>query len=742
LRSNSQGEFRCVKGAGRLTDLHFKNGSDQTLHRYEYGYDAAGNRNYAKVKQWPTDGGLVPHDNDRSYAYGYDKLNRLIRADRGQLPVDAGRPAPETDGQYKVSAGGAVVPNLRDWTLDNLGNWTGDGTAAGLVFGDDPDDARPIANASSVTHTVNSANQVTGTTKDTVAGPGIIHDKAGNIVSDGVFYMQYDAFHRLVQVNKWTWVSGDMDDDGDVDDTDFAAFETCYHGPTLTGACAPADLDNDGDLDADDLTAFQACRNGPNSPPAHEGCYKHPTLDGDGRITSGRPGALVVRYVYDGLGRLIRKEGPTQPLNPASPMRTEDYYYDGVRRIQEDVTPPAPATAWTDRQYVYGPDYVDEFVAQIDKGDTQHPTGRLFYMLQDANYNVVALVGLVGGTWQVVEQYTYEPYGAVVAVDDLVPGSHPVNRVGHQGLFYEHLDGGWGLQPGSIGLYYNRNRWYSPALGRFISRDPNETALPTLAFAMNAQALSILADRFSAAGHFADGMNLYVCLGSNPVNHRDPRGLSLLLDTTAAQSEALWMNFTATMGATAAGFAGMVTYGVMQGMSLENAAIDSANIALEYGLASGISEAFFLSAEYTALAASTRALRNRSLLTVGAGRAITPLVSDLTADTVACFEGGVVRTSVTKAQTVLYRVWGMESGRVGSWLTRKAYTSASEAIKELALPPGNSAAFITEVVVPDGVPLYEGAAARAFGQPGLGNQIFVPIEWLRDAWFTATRLLF
>jgi hypothetical protein len=30
---------------------------------------------------------------------------------------------------------------------------------------------------------------------------------------------------------------------------------------------------------------------------------------------------------------------------------------------------------------------VDEFVAQIDKGDTEHPSGHVFYMLQDANYN-------------------------------------------------------------------------------------------------------------------------------------------------------------------------------------------------------------------------------------------------------------------------------------------------------------------------------------------------------------------
>ena len=290
-------------------------------------------------------------------------------------------------------------------------------------------------------------------------------------------------------------------------------------------------------MDWDDYEVFWGCWNGPNAPPAAAGCVHRATVDETtGRLAAGsdRLGALVVRYTYDGLGRLIRAERPDNPADPAAPVLRFNDYYDGVRRLQEDLTisyPDGyPPEAWTERQYVYGPEYVDEFVAQIDKGDAEHPDGHVFYTLQDANYNVVALVGLVGGTWQIVEQYTYEPYGAVVAVDDLVPGSHPVNRVGHQGLFYEHLDGGQGLTTGAIGLYYNRNRWYSPALGRFISRDPNETALPILtAMAMNGEAFSTLAEAFNATSHFADGMNLYQYAKSRPVASLDPAGTELVV---------------------------------------------------------------------------------------------------------------------------------------------------------------------------------------------------------------------
>jgi len=460
----------------------------------------------------------------------------------------------------------------------------------------------------SVRHVVNAANQVERVVLGpTVTNIDLLHDQAGNIVFDGVHYLQYDALNRLVQVNG-------------------AGTLTVY------------------DFEVDPL--------GPRPGRIKAACVS-------------KLGGLVARYTYDGLGRLIRKEAPDG--------RREDYYYDGVRRLQEDVTPPAPATAWTERQYVYGPEYVDEFVAQIDKGDAEHPAGHVFYMLQDANYNVVALVGLVGSTWQVVEQYTYEPYGAVVEVDDLAPGSHPVNRVGHQGLFYEHLDGGTGLTVGSVGLYYNRNRWYSPALGRFISRDPNETAMPIIAaMAINARAFLVLSEAFDAQGHYADGMNLYRYLGSNPINRRDPAGAFLLLDTTAAQSEALWLNFTATCGAMGVGFAGMATYGVLTGLSLKNAALQSAEIAAEFGVGSAAGEALFAFAEARYAAGAFRAAAGP-----GASAAERAVLRQMGSD--AAF--AMMRS---EGERVLgYTIWGAK-GLVGKIFVRSiAYIEGEGAFRAL-----------------------------------------------------------
>ncbi|MCG8404563.1 MAG: RHS repeat-associated core domain-containing protein [Phycisphaerales bacterium] len=82
------------------------------------------------------------------------------------------------------------------------------------------------------------------------------------------------------------------------------------------------------------------------------------------------------------------------------------------------------------------------------------------------------------------------------------------------------------LAPGAAGLYYNRNRMYSPSMGRFIQRDPNETAMPALtALASNGDAMFILLEGFNSAGLYGDGMNLYEYVGSNPLNRRDPLGL-------------------------------------------------------------------------------------------------------------------------------------------------------------------------------------------------------------------------
>jgi RHS repeat-associated protein len=199
------------------------------------------------------------------------------------------------------------------------------------------------------------------------------------------------------------------------------------------------------------------------------------------------------------LGRRISKTVGTD---------TEYFYYDGNRVIETHRdTGAGPAL---ESQYVYGLDYIDEPVAKYDA------TGLTHFIHQDANYNVVALTDATGA---LAEQYAYHPYGEYLAKEtgsgaDL-GATPPTVPFGHQGLWFNE----------ETGIYHNRHRDYIPPLGRFMQRDPNETALVLEAVARdNAENASIFA-ALMPRGQYRDGMSLYLYLASNPSITQDPLGL-------------------------------------------------------------------------------------------------------------------------------------------------------------------------------------------------------------------------
>jgi RHS repeat-associated protein len=290
----------------------------------------------------------------------------------------------------------------------------------------------------------------------------------GNLVFDGVYWYQYDGWNRLVQVNE-------------------------------AGSLTEDDFDTSGFLIPPDP-------NDPNDP-------------------NGVVGDPVARFVYDGLGRLAFYSTHLNHSTPLDGHVNQHLYYDGVRRVSEHrhtrLWGYPVVDTWDERDYVWGPDYVDELAFVI------HAEGGVRYAIQDANYN---LVGLMKAGSAVAAQYVYGPYGELRAAD-LRPTEPewPAMGVGHQGLFFIRFDGEPDDPPlavGAQGLYYNRNRWYSPHLGRFIQRDVNETALPILeAYAFNGLTAESLLGAFDGRGLYGDGMNLYAYLDSNPVNYGDPAGL-------------------------------------------------------------------------------------------------------------------------------------------------------------------------------------------------------------------------
>ena len=79
--------------------------------------------------------------------------------------------------------------------------------------------------------------------------------------------------------------------------------------------------------------------------------------------------------------------------------------------------------------------------------------------------------------------------------------------------------------------------------------------------------------------------------------------------------------------------------------------------------------------------------------------------------------GGKIVSDVTKQDEVFFRVFSGDSTR-GGFLTKVPPTSQRGAVEGLALPPGNNADFIQQVLVPAGTRLQRSRALPAFGRRG------------------------
>jgi len=393
-----------------------------TLYRAEYGYDHAGNRLRALLTMASVNGSS--RSNTDSQLNTYDNLGRLIGTDVGALVQDP------------YSHEWSIDPNARkrtdSWRLDLLGNWVG-GAAAGITGPPAPlpDAGRltvlPGGAASGITHAVNATNEITGITLDTINGAGgtpgqqqveTRYDAAGNLIFDGEYFYQYDAWNRLVQVNE-------------------------------------------------------------------------ASLNGSGEIVAG---ALLKHHTYDGLGRLARTQSPWPDPQTAAggEVRSERFYYDGIRRIQEVVSDPVkvlnlalgsedpqlqllamqsvepgadmdgdaapmaletgqlegmggdppiggpPTVTRMSREYIWGPgdNGIDELLVQFDP--QRLPT----WPLQDAGGDIVALCSAGGGsgTAAVLGQWTYDAYGAVLTADQIY--AFPHLHLGHKAMFLDRLDAG------------------------------------------------------------------------------------------------------------------------------------------------------------------------------------------------------------------------------------------------------------------------------------------------------------
>lgn len=253
-------------------------------------------------------------------------------------------------------------------------------------------------------------------------------------------------------------------------------------------------------------------------------------LNKHGGVESGVLGPSLETFWYDAFGRLVRRE------NRAG---TESYLYDGFRRITElSAMPGRPNLLTTTREYLHSPTILDEVIAQVLYQNGQANSASIYYYLQNLSRNASALVDRTG---KIVSQYTYLPYGVVSSHDQF--DRSVTNRIGHQGLFWVGFGDKKELTAQDAsddylgeGLYYNRYRFYSPRLERFLNRDPHGVGV--LAFPppnVSGEPIGVMAPTVDLSEHYIDGVNVFEYQRSAPYG-ADPSGLMAALGLVGGTS--------------------------------------------------------------------------------------------------------------------------------------------------------------------------------------------------------------
>ncbi len=343
---------------------------------------------------------------------------------------------------------GPVVSTVNAWPFTRTPIWSSRGTLVQLR-----NDAGGVAPFDAGTHVL--ADTMPDAAFDSLSPRWDERHVAGGALVSMVDSLRYDGWERVTRVD--------------------------YLRAGAVAAMDTFTLDRAGNLSVNGTWSFRA---GTNQLQATSGCVNL-QYDVEGNLVQQTCGSTTRFYTWDALGRLTAVSGDV----------AAQYAYDALgQRIAKKVNGVVTRFVWRGGHVVFETDNGGTITRSYTWGTGtddliaihEHAAGTHLYVVQDRLRSVRGLVQrtTTRGVW--VAAWRYHIYGDSLGGEGGV--GFPV-RFRWAGAQYD----------AETGLYYLRNRYYSPAFGRFLSEDPIE---------------------------FAGGGNLYA-YGADPTSGRDPDGLSM-----------------------------------------------------------------------------------------------------------------------------------------------------------------------------------------------------------------------